>query len=163
MVLQSYGWASWWFSTYCVKWCDLDPIQGQGHGAFSTVANNCTFLALFPPPLSRDTQNWWLVVIVWDLVYSLSEPDFSNFLLRKLSWQLKFHEIQMAIFGSAWHHSQMVGHAGNSTGIVHADMTLTRSKVKVTGLLNFRQLAKSCMLAAMTAAPLWDFLVVICP
>jgi len=35
-------------------------------------------------------------------------------------------------------------------------MTLTRFKVKVkvTGLLNFRKLAKSCMLAAMTAAPL---------
>jgi len=40
-------------------------------------------------------------------------------------------------------------------------MTLTRSKdkVKVTGLLNFRQLAKPCMLAAMTAAPLRGFLV----
>jgi len=40
-------------------------------------------------------------------------------------------------------------------------MTLTRSKVKVkvTGLLNFRQLAKACMLAAMTAAPLRGFLV----
>jgi len=31
----------------------------------------------------------------------------------------------------------MVGHAGSTTGIVHADMTVTRSKVKVTGLLNF--------------------------
>jgi len=41
-------------------------------------------------------------------------------------------------------------------------MTSTRSKVKVkvTGLLNnFRQLAKPCMLAAMTAAPLRGFLV----
>ena len=42
-------------------------------------------------------------------------------------------------------------------------MTLTRSKVKVkvTGLLNFRQLAKPCMLAAMTAAPLRVFLVIV--
>ena len=50
----------------------------------------------------------------------------------------------------------MVGHAGSTTGIVHADVTLTRSKVKVkvTGLLNFRQLAKPCMLAAMTVSPL---------
>ena len=42
-------------------------------------------------------------------------------------------------------------------------MTLTRSKVKVkvTGLLNFRQLAKPCMLAAMTAAPLRGFVVFI--
>jgi len=40
-------------------------------------------------------------------------------------------------------------------------MTLTRSKVKVKvmGHLNFRQLAKPCMLAAMTAAPLRGFLV----
>jgi len=55
----------------------------------------------------------------------------------------------------------MVGLAGSPTGIVHADVTLTRSKVrvKVTGLLNFRQLAKPCMLAAMTAAPLRGFLV----
>jgi len=50
----------------------------------------------------------------------------------------------------------MVGLAGSTTGIVHADMTLTRSKVKVkvTGLLNFRQLAKLGMLAAMTVSPL---------
>ena len=34
-----------------------------------------------PPPLSRGAQNWWLVVIVWDLVYSLSEPDFRIYLL----------------------------------------------------------------------------------
>jgi len=50
----------------------------------------------------------------------------------------------------------VVGHAGSTTGIVHADISLTRSKVKVkaTGLLNFRQLAKPCMLAAMTVSPL---------
>ena len=43
----------------------------------------------------------------------------------------------------------------------YVDMTLTPSKVKVkvTGLLNFRQLAKPCMLAAMTAASLRGFLV----
>ena len=41
----------------------------------------------------------------------------------------------------------MVGHAGSRTRTVHADMTLTRSKVKVkvTGLWNFRKLAKPCM------------------
>jgi len=40
-------------------------------------------------------------------------------------------------------------------------LTLTRSKVKVnlTGHLNFGQLAKPCMLAAMTAASLRGFLV----
>ena len=50
----------------------------------------------------------------------------------------------------------MVRHAGSTTGIVHADVTLTQSKVKVkiTGLLNFRKLAKPCTLAAMTVGPL---------
>jgi len=45
---------------------------------------------------------------------------------------------------------------------VYVGVTLTRSKVKVnvTGLLNFRQLAKPCMLAAMTAAPLRGFMVI---
>jgi len=53
----------------------------------------------------------------------------------------------------------MVGYAGSPAYTAYVDMTLTRSKVKVTGLLNFRQLAKPCMLAAMTAAPLRGFLV----
>ena len=50
----------------------------------------------------------------------------------------------------------MVGYAGSPTYTAYVDMTLTQSKVKikVTALLNFRQLAKPCMLAAMTAAPL---------
>jgi len=48
----------------------------------------------------------------------------------------------------------MVGHANSTTGIVHADMTLTQAKVKVTGLLNFRKLVRPCMLAAMTVSPL---------
>jgi len=58
----------------------------------------------------------------------------------------------------------MVELAGSPTHTVYADVTLTRSKVKVnlTGLLNFRQLAKPCMLAAMTAAPLRGFLVGFC-
>jgi len=55
----------------------------------------------------------------------------------------------------------MDGPAGSPTCTVYAVVTLTLSKVKVkvTGLFNFRQLAKPCMLAAMTAAPLRGFLV----
>jgi len=47
------------------------------------------------------------------------------------------------------------------TRTVYVDVTLTRSNVtvKVTGLLNFRQLVKPCMLAAMIAAPLRGFLI----
>jgi len=49
----------------------------------------------------------------------------------------------------------MVGYAGSPTYTAYVDMTLTRCKVKVkvTGLLNFPQLAKPCMLAAMTQPP----------
>ena len=67
-----------------------------------------------------------------------------------------FTKFKWPYFGTAWCYSQMVTHAGSTTGIVHADMTLTRSKVsvKVTGLLNFWKSAKSCMLVAMTVNPL---------
>jgi len=91
---------------------------------------------------------------------------FSNFFLGKVSLQFIlhgtsiFHDIQMATyFVTAWRYSHMVGYAGSPTRTVYVGLTLTRSKVKVniTGLLNFRQLAKPCMLAAMTAAPLWGF------
>jgi len=55
----------------------------------------------------------------------------------------------------------MVVLAGSPTCTVYVDVTLTRSKVKVniTGLLNFQQLAKPCMLAVITTAPLRGFLV----
>ena len=137
----------------------LDPIQGQGqgHGAFElpTIAHNCTFLRLSPPPFSRRAQNWWLAIIVWDLIYY----DSSKFPECRY-----FTTFKWPCFGTAWRYSQMVGYDGSPKGIVHADMTLTRSKVKVkvnvTALLNFRQLAKPCVLAAMTAALLRGFLVV---
>jgi len=45
----------------------------------------------------------------------------------------------------------MVEYAGSPTRTVYVDVTFTQSNVM--GLLNFRQLAKPCMLAAMSAAP----------
>jgi len=92
---------------------------------------------------------------------------FSHFLLGKVSLEFKlhgmsiFHDIQISTyFGTGWRYSHMVGYAGSPTYTVYVDVTLTRSKVKVkvTGLLNFRQLAKPCMLAAMTAAPAFWFM-----
>jgi len=94
-----------------------------------------------------------------------------------------FHDIQMATyFGTGWCYSHMVGYAGSLTYTVlrmliwpwpnprsrsaprksFDILALYKSdyyyyKVKVTGLLNFRQLARPCMLAAMTAAPCGAF------
>jgi len=129
------------------------------HGAFElpTIIHNCTFLGLSPLPLLCGAQNWWLLVIVWDLLYSLSEPDFW------ISFQESYHKssdfaecryftkFKWPYFGSASGYSQMVGHAGSTTCIVHADVTLTWSKVKVTVLLNFQKLAMPCMLVAMSS------------
>ena len=93
---------------------------------------------------------------------------FQNFLLGKLSSQFKrcqmsiFHKIQMATFQYCVMLQSHGWACWYPTCTVYVDVTQTRSKinVKVTGLLNFRQLAKPCMLPAMTAAPLRGFLVV---
>jgi len=102
-------------------------------------------------------------------ILQLLGGQFSNFLLGKVSLEFKlhgmsiFHDIQMATyFGTEWCYSHMVGFAGSPTYTAYVDVTLTLSKVKVTGLLNFRQPVKPCMLAAMTAAPLRGFLVTGC-
>jgi len=130
---------------------------------------NCPSLHISrsPPPFARGAQNWWLIVIVCDPIYSFLEPGFgisfyesyhesSNFAKYRY-----FRKFKWPYFGTAWSYSYMVGYAGSPTGTVYVGVTLTRSKVKVkvTGLFNFRQLAKPCMLAAMSAAPLRGFLV----
>jgi len=74
--------------------------------------------------------------------------QFSNFFSERYHESSNFAECRYFItfkqpyFRSAWCYSQMVGHAGSATGIVYAHVTLTWSKVKVTGLLNFQKLSK---------------------
>jgi len=46
----------------------------------------------------------------------------------------------------------MVGPTGSPTRIVHVDMTLTRSNVKVTGLLKFRKLHFSRSISSTISA-----------
>jgi len=93
-------------------------------------------------------------VIVWYLDYSLSEADFWISFQESYHTSSNFTEcryfttFEWLYFGSARSYSQIVGHAGSSIGIVHADMTLIRS-------MNL----KPCMLAAMTITPLRGFLV----
>ena len=137
-------------TVYRVCWCDLDPIQGQGHGAFElpTIAHNCTFLGLSSPPLSRERQNWWLTVILRHVIYSLSESVFRIFFQESYHKSSNFAEgryftdFKWPYFGTAWYYSHVVGRAGSPSCTVYVDMTLTWSKVKVkvTEHLNFRQL-----------------------
>jgi len=72
--------------------------------------------------------------------------QFSSFLLRQLSVSSNFAECQYytnfkwPYFRIAWGYSHISSPVGSSTHIVHADVTLTRSKVKVMELLKFRKL-----------------------
>ena len=73
-------------SLQCGVWVDLsrmcasvwlrpDPRSWSRSRSFWS-SENCTFLGLSPPPFWQGAQNWWLMMTVWVLVYSLSEPDF---------------------------------------------------------------------------------------
>jgi len=110
------------------------------------------------------TDGWHWQYGTWST--ACRSPIFEFPFEGKVSLQFKlhkmsiFHVIQMATyFGTAWCYSNMVGYTGSPTYTVYVDVTLTRSKVKVKimWLLNFPQLAKPCMLAAMTAAPCGAF------
>ena len=105
----------------------------------------CTFLGLSSPPFLRGAQKWWLGMIIRDLDYSLTEPDFW------ISFPESYHEssncticpyftiFQWPYFGSAWCYSHVVGHAASPTCTVYVDVTVTPSKVKVKVMehLNF--------------------------
>jgi len=117
-------------------WLWPDPSSRSRSLSFWS-SENCTFLGLSFPPFWHWAQNWWLIILVWDLVYSLSQPDFL------ISFSVSYHVISNfadcrhyrtfigLYFRIAWCYSHMVGYAGSPIRIVHADMTLTRSKGKV--------------------------------
>jgi len=96
-------------------------------------------------------------MVAWDLDY-LVGARFSNFLLGKLSRQFKlrgmsiFHEIQMAIFRYCVTLQSHGSACWCPTCIVHVDMNLTRSKVKVkvTEHLNFPTIAHSCIFLGLS-------------
>jgi len=71
-------------------------------------------------------------MIIWDLVYSMSEPNFLNFLLGKLLTSNLLQDFQGAISPYCLRlDSHMARYAGSPVCIMHADMTFARSKVKV--------------------------------
>jgi len=60
------GWTSTSDHTCAPVWSRPD-LRSRSRSLWS--CKNCTFLGLSTSPFSRGAQNWWLVVIVWDLVY----------------------------------------------------------------------------------------------
>jgi len=122
-------------------WPRPDPRSKSSLQGFWS-SENCTFLRVSPPPFWHWAQNWWLVVILLDLVYfgiSFQESYHGSSNFAECRYFTKF---KWPYFGTAWGYSHMVGQAGSPTGIAHADMTLTQSnvKVKVTGHLNFQNI-----------------------
>jgi len=51
-------------------------IRQIEYGLYVLARLDVSTLGLSPPPFWRGAQNSWLMMIVWDLDYSLSEPDF---------------------------------------------------------------------------------------
>jgi len=135
----------------CVPVWPRPDLRSRSRSRSFQSCENCTFLGLSPLPFWRGAQNWWLILIVWDLIHSLSESDF------RISFQESYHEssnfakcryftnLKRPYFGSALCYSHTVGLAGSPARTVYAGVILTRSKVKVkiTALLNFRKLPKT--------------------
>jgi len=107
-------------------------------------SENCTFLRLSPQPFWRGTQNWWLITLVWDLVYSFSEPHFW------ISPPLGGHVILK--FAKCWYHQ-------NPLGFISA---LAEARSLWLWLQVGRN--KPCTLVAMTISPLLElfFFIVLC-
>jgi len=117
-------------------WPQPDPRSGSTSTSPSFWSSkNRTFLGLSPPPFWHVAQNWWLIMILWYLFCSLSEPNF-----RMLFWESyhvssnfaefrHFTKFKWPYFRTAAGYGRMVGHAGSPICIAHTDMTLTWSKV----------------------------------
>ena len=66
-----------------------------------SIWENSTFIRLSPAPFWRAAQDLWLITIVWDLVYSFSEPDFGISPL--------FGGHVTSKFAKCWHHQNPLG------------------------------------------------------
>jgi len=97
------------------------------------ISKNCIFLGLSPPPFWCGAQNWWLIMIIWDLVCSWSEPNFltpfsvSYHVTSNFAKCLHYSTFRGPYFHITWGYSHMVGYAGSPICIAHVDMTLTQS------------------------------------
>jgi len=117
-----------------------------------------TALCLGLSPFWR-AQKWRFIMIIRDPVCSLSRPNFWISLSESYHVSSNFSECRYyrnfkgPYFRIAGSYGHMFGYASSAICIVHADMTLTRSKVKVMGLLKFRRL--HCIFLGLSPLPFW--------
>ena len=143
--------------TYVVD-CDLDQIQsqGQGHGTFElpTIAHNCTFPHLSPLPLLRGAQNWCLSEIDWTWTTACRSPIFDVPSRKAITTVQTSPNVDISRHSNG-HISVVRDATVRWLGVLVVVQVLCMliwpwpapSKVKVTGHLNFRKLAKPCMRA----------------
>jgi len=92
------------------------------------ISTNCTFLCLPPPPFRCGAHNWWLIMILWDLVYSLAKPDFEFPSKKATMWvqasqNVDITVISKGIFPHCLRLESHGRHTDSPTWIVHADVT----------------------------------------
>ena len=163
-------------------WVDLDQIctpvwprpdlRSRSRSWSFQSCKNCTFLRLISSAVLARTSK---VTGGGDSMgpgLQLGTARFLNFLLGKLSWEFKLWECQYftkfkwPYFSSVWCYIHTVGHAGSPARTVYVDLTLTRCKVKVTDLLNFKKLRKlhisrSISSAIFASSPNWWLAVIV--
>jgi len=122
-------------------WLKPDP---RSRSLSFLSSGNCTFLLGLSPPFWHGAQKWWLIMIVWDFVYSLPEPDF-RISKKAITWLQTLRNVDITRISNG-HISVLrvatVTWSGTLVAVhVQADVTLDRSKVKVkvTGLLKFQK------------------------
>jgi len=102
-------------------WPWPDPRSRSRGSKVQKVAENCTFVGLCPLPFWRVALNWWLVMIVRDIVYSLSEHDFQISLYESYHVCSNFAEcryytnFKWPYFRTTGGYGDMIGHASTPT------------------------------------------------
>jgi len=136
------------FSDFDLIWCVGRPRLDMRTSMTSTrprsrsrslsfwSSKNCTFFRSISCAILAWSSNLMVNYDNMGPSLQLVRAWFFNFLLRKLSCDFvecrRYRTFKEPYFSIAWGSSHVVGYAGSPVCILHADMTLTRSKVKVT-------------------------------
>jgi len=148
---------SFFLQFFDVIWCMGRPRPDM-HTSVTSTWSKVKVMGLLKFRKLRFSRSISSAILAWssklmvgnDIVGSglqLFGAQFLNFLQRKLSWVqssriVDIIGISKGCISVLLKAADTVGPVGSPTCIVHADMTLTQSKVKVTELPNFLKLPK---------------------